>query len=32
MPNKKFALYDASDLIDVEEYYDEYCYDSEHEQ
>ena len=31
MVNKKIALYYASDLIDVDEYYDEDCYGSEHE-
>ena len=32
MVNKKIAHYYASELIDVDEYYDEDCYDSEHEQ
>ena len=30
MSNKKISLYDANDLIDVSDYYDE-DYDSEHE-
>ena len=29
MAQRKFALYDANDLIDTDDYYNEYDYDSE---